>query len=191
MSFPEEQGGRAAGGDSARGWDDNESGAPGRQDGPAGGPADLQAALSAAEERAKEAQNQYLRTLAELDNVRKRAVKDVEQAHKYALEKFAAELIGVKDRLEMGLAASAGADAKVLQEGTQATLKLLEKAFQKAGVLEVVPDGQPFNPEMHEAMAAQPTGDAAPNTVLQVIQKGYQLNGRLIRPARVIVSREP
>jgi len=150
----------------------------------------LQAALAEAENRAKEHQNQYLRSLAELDNVRKRAARDVEQAHKFGLEKFAADLIGVKDSLELGLAA-AGADAKSLQQGTEATLKLFEKAFDKAGLQEVLPAGKPFNPELHEAMAAQPSSDVPANTVLQVIQKGYLLNGRLVRPARVIVSREP
>jgi len=156
------------------------------------GPADvgvLQAALAEAENRAKEHQNLYMRSLAELDNVRKRAARDIEQAHKYGLEKFAADLIGVKDSLELGLAA-AGADAKALQQGTEATLKLFDKAFDKAGLQEVSPAGQPFNPELHEAMAAQPSGDVPANTVLQVVQKGYLLNGRLVRPARVIVSRE-
>jgi molecular chaperone GrpE len=201
MTNPEGQGGNGkpfdpaagapAGDDSARG--DASQGANARGGAAGAGPAeagDLQAALADAENRAKENQNQYLRSLAELDNVRKRAVRDVEQAHKYGLEKFAGELIGVKDSLELGLAA-AGADAKALQEGTQATLKLFDKAFERAGLQEVVPAGQPFNPELHEAIAAQPSSDVPPNTVLQVIQKGYLLNGRLVRPARVIVSKEP
>ena len=153
--------------------------------------AQLKEALAAAEARAEQAQSQYLRTLAEMDNVRKRAARDIEQAHKYALERFAGELVGVKDSLELGLAASEAADVKALQTGTQATLQLLTRAFEKAGLQEIVPAGQPFNPEFHEAMAMQPSTEQPPNTVLQVVQKGYLLNGRLLRPARVIVAREP
>jgi molecular chaperone GrpE len=158
----------------------------------------LQTALAAAETRAKEAEtradanrDQQIRALAELDNVRKRASRDIEQAHKFALEKFAAELIGVKDSLELGLASASTSDAKGLLSGTEATLKLLSKAFEKVGVTELIPQGQPFNPELHEAMVTQESKDVPSNTVLQVVQKGYQLNGRLLRPARVIVSREP
>ena len=148
----------------------------------------LRTALAQAQAKAEESREQQLRAFAELENVRKRAVRDVEQAHKYALEKFAGELIGVKDSLEMGLAAG-NADIKDLLAGTEATLKLLSRAFEKAGVAEIVPEGQPFNPELHEAMVTQPATDRPPNTVLQVVQKGYQLNGRLLRPARVIVAR--
>lgn len=150
----------------------------------------LQAALAAAEARADEGRDQALRALAELENVRRRAARDVENAHKYALEKFAGELIGVKDSLEMGLAVQ-NASAEDLRSGSDATLKLLARAFEKAGVVEVIPEGQPFNPEFHEAMAMVPSADQAPNTVINVIQKGYSLNGRLVRPARVIVARVP
>ncbi len=149
----------------------------------------LQAALSAAEARAAESKDMYMRALAEVDNVRKRAARDVEQAHKFALERFAGNLIGVKDSLELGLSSTATADA--LRSGTEATLKLLTKAFEQAGVVELLPLGEPFNPELHEAMVMQPSAEHVPNSVLQVIQKGYQLNGRLLRPARVIVAREP
>jgi molecular chaperone GrpE len=148
----------------------------------------LKAALEAAEARANEGRDQALRAMAELDNVRKRAARDVENAHKYALEKFAGELIGVKDSLEMGLAVQA-ATAEDLRAGKDATLKLLAKAFEKAGVVELIPDGQPFNPEFHEAIAMVPSAEQAPNTVINVIQKGYSLNGRLLRPARVIVAK--
>jgi molecular chaperone GrpE len=150
---------------------------------------ELQAALAAAEARAAESKDLYMRALAEIENVRKRAARDVEQAHKFALERFANDLVGVKDSLELGLASSANADA--LRQGTEATLKLLAKAFERAGVEEVMPLGEVFNPELHEAIAAQPSKEHDPNTVQQVIQKGYVLNGRLLRPARVIVAREP
>jgi molecular chaperone GrpE len=149
----------------------------------------LQAALAAAESRALESRDLYMRALAELENVRKRASRDVEQAHKFGLERVAHDLIGVKDSLELGLASGASADA--LRTGTQATLQLLAKALEKAGVTEIVPQGEPFNPELHEAMVMQPSAEHVPNSIVQVVQKGYQLNGRLLRPARVIVAREP
>ena len=149
----------------------------------------LQLALAAAEARAQESRDLYMRALAELDNVRKRAVRDIEQAHKFGLDRIAQELVAVKDSLELGL--TSGGSAEALQAGSEATLKLLSRALEKAGVTEVVPLGEPFNPELHEAMVMQPSAEHVPNSVLQVIQKGYQLNGRLLRPARVIVAREP
>jgi molecular chaperone GrpE len=150
---------------------------------------ELQAALAEAEARAAESRNLYMRALAEVENVRKRAARDIEQAHKYALERFANDLVGVKDSLELGLASEGAVEA--LRTGTEATLKLLAGAFEKAGVTEISPLGEAFNPEFHEAMLTQPSAEHPPHTVLQVVQKGYQLNGRLLRPARVIVSREP
>lgn len=152
----------------------------------------LQQDLAASEERSKNHWEQYLRALAEVDNVRKRAGKDLENARQFAVEKFAQDLIAVKDSLELGIAtfqkdAGAKADIASLVEGQNATLRLFTKAFEKAQIEEINPEGTAFNPELHEAMMAQPS-DAAPNTVLSVIQRGYQLNGRLLRPARVIVS---
>jgi len=147
----------------------------------------LQNELAAAEGRAKGHWEQYLRALAEVDNVRKRAAKDLESTRQFAVEKFAQDLIAVKDSLELGISNSAKADVASLVEGQTATLRLLAKAFEKAQIEEINPEGQPFNPEIHEAMMAQPS-DAAPNTVLSVIQRGYVLNGRLLRPARVVVS---
>lgn len=154
-----------------------------------GDAAALQSALEAAEARARESKDLYLRALAELENVRRRAARDVEQAHKFAVDRFANDLIGVKDTLELGL--SSAANAETLRSGTEATLKLLTKAFENAGLVEIVPDGEMFNPELHEAVVTQPSPEHVPNSVLQMIQKGYQLNGRLLRPARVIVAREP
>jgi molecular chaperone GrpE len=149
----------------------------------------LQAALAAAEARALESRDLYMRALAELENVRKRASRDVEQAHKFGVERVANDLIGVRDSLELGLASAASADT--LREGTQATLQLLTRALEKAGVTEIVPQGEQFNPELHEAMVMQPSAEHVPNSIVQVVQKGYQLNGRLLRPARVIVAKEP
>jgi molecular chaperone GrpE len=147
----------------------------------------LKIELAGAEERAKNHWEQYLRALADVDNVRKRGAKDLENARQFAVEKFAQELIGVKDSLELGISNAPKADLASLVEGQNATLRLLTKAFEKAQIEEINPEGQPFNPEQHEAMMAQPS-DAPPNTVLAVIQRGYQLNGRLLRPARVVVS---
>jgi len=147
----------------------------------------LKSELLASEERAKTHWDQYMRALAEMDNIRKRAAKDLEGTRQFAVEKFAQDLIGVKDSLELALANAGKADVANLVEGQSATLRLLAKAFEKAQIEEVNPEGQPFNPELHEAMMAQPS-DASPNTVLAVIQRGYTLNGRLLRPARVVVS---
>ena len=147
----------------------------------------LQQELAASEERSKNHWEQYLRALADVDNVRKRAAKDLESTRQFAVEKFAQDLIAVKDSLELGIATAAKGDAAGLMEGQNATLRLLAKAFEKAQIEEVNPEGAAFNPELHEAMMTQPS-DAPPNTVLSVIQRGYQLNGRLLRPARVIVS---
>ncbi|MGE0188282.1 MAG: nucleotide exchange factor GrpE [Steroidobacteraceae bacterium] len=150
----------------------------------------MKAALEAAEARANEGRDQALRAMAELENVRKRAARDVENAHKYALEKFAGEVIAVKDSLEMGLSVQ-NASAEDLRSGSEATLKLLSKAFEKSGIVAVMPEGEAFNPEFHEAMAMVPTTDQAPNTIINVVQSGYLLSGRLLRPARVIVARAP
>ena len=147
----------------------------------------LQNELAASEERAKNHWEQYLRALADVDNVRKRAAKDLESTRQFAVEKFAQDLISVKDSLELALASASKADVASLIEGQSATLRLLAKAFEKAQIEEINPEGAPFNPEQHEAMMAQPS-DAPANTVLNVIQRGYLLNGRLLRPARVVVS---
>jgi len=149
----------------------------------------LQDALVAAEAKALESRDLYMRALAEMENMRKRAARDVEQAHRYALEKFAQDLINVKDSLELGLQAGQSGSADSLVAGMQATLQLLTKAFERAGIVGIEAQGQPFNPEWHEAMVTQESADHPANTVLQVVQSGYQLNGRLLRPARVIVSR--
>jgi molecular chaperone GrpE len=154
-------------------------------------PGTLEAELAEARARADEHWSSYLRAVAETDNVRKRAQRDVESAGRYAIERFAGELLDVRDSLELGIAAGASADPGRLLEGMEATLRLLNRAFEKSGVSVVDPAGQPFNPEFHEAMATQPSVDQPPGTVLAVVQKGYLLNGRLLRPARVLVAREP
>ena len=154
-------------------------------------PGTLEAELAEAKARADEHWNSYLRAVAETDNVRKRAQRDVESASRYAVERFAAELLDVRDSLELGLVSGASAEPTRLLEGMEATLRLLNRAFEKSGLSVVDPAGQPFNPEFHEAMATQPSADQPAGTVLAVVQKGYLLNGRLLRPARVLVAREP
>ncbi len=134
--------------------------------------------------------NSYLRAAAELENVRKRAARDVENARKFALERFGSDLLAVRDSLEMGLIASDSADAEQLKIGSEATLKLLVTTMERFGVVEVDPQGEPFDPQLHEAMTMQPSTDVEPGSVLTVFQKGYTLNGRLLRPARVVVAQE-
>lgn len=162
------------------------------QDGAAGQTlADLQKELAEAQSQVSQHRDQLLRAAAELENIRKRAARDVEQAHRYALEKFAQELLPVRDSLELAVASAATADAASLAAGQDATLKLLARAFEKFAINGIEPAGEPFDPQKHEAMAMQDAPAAEPDSVLQVVQKGYELNGRLLRPARVIVARAP
>lgn len=146
----------------------------------------LQAAVQQAQENA-------LRAQAEMQNVRKRSLREVEHARKFALERFMSDLLEVNDSLEKGLEAAEGdlVTAEQLKEGTELTLRILRQVFEKHGLELVDPTGEPFNPELHEAMSLLPSEDQPADSVLHVIQKGFVLNGRLLRPARVIVSREP
>lgn len=140
--------------------------------------------------KADENWDRYLRSAAELENVRKRASRDVENAHRFALERFSRELLAVKDSLEMGLAAADNASVESLLEGSQATLKIFGSTLQQFGVEQLDPAGEPFDPEFHEAISMQPSDDVEPGSVVAVVQKGYSLNGRLLRPAMVIVAAE-
>ena len=151
---------------------------------------DPETVLAELQAKVDENWEKYLRAAAELENVRKRAARDVENAHKFALERFALELLAVRDSLEMGLAAGEDADADTLLQGKEATLKQLKTIMERFGVEELDPQGEPFDPAMHEAMTMQPSADVEPGSVLTVFQKGYALNGRLLRPARVVVAAE-
>jgi len=144
--------------------------------------------LARAQAKADENWERYLRAAAELENVRKRAARDVEHAHKFALERFGKELLAVRDTLEMGLAAADNASVESLLEGKNATLKLLTSVMSQFGIEELDPEGEPFDPEFHEAISMQPSDDVEPGSVVKVMQKGYTLNGRLLRPAMVIVA---
>lgn len=151
----------------------------------------LQQQLEEAEAKAKEHWDQLLRVKAEQENLRRRHEREVENAHKYALERFTQELLPVIDSLEMGAEAAAGEGATVekLREGTELTLKMLLSTIEKFGIKAVHPEGEPFNPEYHQAMSMLESPEHAANTVMSVMQKGYTLNERLIRPAMVVVSK--
>ncbi|MCS3903699.1 molecular chaperone GrpE [Methylohalomonas lacus] len=155
-------------------------------------PAVLQAELNAARAKAEEHWSNLVRLQAEMDNLRKRTSRDVEQAHKYALDKFVAELLPVIDSLELGINAAgenSGEEAASLREGMELTLKKLLDAVAKFGVETVNPQGEKFNPELHEAVSMQESAEAESNTVITVVQKGYTLNDRLVRPAMVVVAK--
>jgi molecular chaperone GrpE len=150
-----------------------------------------EAGLAEAEARAERHHADFLRALAELENFRKRSAREVDAARQFGVEKFAGDLLPVADTLALALESAATADAATLAQGQEATLRLLLKAFERAGLAAVDPEGQPFDPALHEAMAMQPDASLPPHTVLKVIQRGWLLNGRLLRPARVLVSTAP
>jgi molecular chaperone GrpE len=152
---------------------------------------DLAQELAEARAQVLQHRDQLLRAAAELENIRKRAARDVDQAHRYALEKIAQELLPVRDSLELAAVSAATADAATLAAGQNATLKLLSRTFDRFAILGIEPVGEPFDPGKHEAIAMQEAPAAEPDSVLQVVQKGYELNGRLLRPARVIVAKSP
>jgi molecular chaperone GrpE len=142
---------------------------------------------SEADELAK-VKDQLLRTVAEMENVRRRSQRDVENAHKFAVEKLLGDLLPVLDSLEKAEEAALVADnAAGMAEGISLSLKLFVGILEKAGVAIVHPIGEPFDPQLHEAMAMVPNPDAEPNSVMDVMQRGYTLNGRLVRAAKVIV----
>lgn len=151
---------------------------------------DVAALLEDARAKADEHWDLVLRTQAELENLKRRQERELENAHKYALEKFVGEIVGVWDSLELGhqAAQDESADVAKLREGTELTLKQLESVMGKFNVEQLNPEGEPFNPDFHQAMSMQPRDDVPPNTVVAVIQRGYTLNGRLVRPALVMVS---
>lgn len=152
---------------------------------------ELQAQLAAAEEKAAQSWERLLRLQAEMENLQRRSERDVSNAHKYALEKFALELLPIVDGLERAVAVHEGEDSSsgTLLDGLNLTLKMIYAAFAKFGIEQINPEGEPFNPEWHQAVSTQVDPDVAPNTILAVLQKGYLLNKRLMRPALVVVSK--
>ena len=155
---------------------------------------DLVARVKVLEEQLAAANDQALRVAADLQNVRRRAEQDVEKAHKFALEKFAGDLLPVIDSLERGLELSNADDENIrpMREGIELTLKMFQDTLKRYQLEAVDPQGgEPFNAEHHQAMAMQESHDLEPNSVLKTFQKGYLLNGRLLRPAMVVVSKAP
>jgi molecular chaperone GrpE len=152
---------------------------------------ELELALAAAQSTVADQKDSVVRAKAEVDNIRRRAAQDVEKARKFALEKFAGEMLVSVDNLERALQNIDKDDEanKAIIEGVELTLQGLISSLEKFGVKAVDPQDQPFNPELHQAMSMQEVPDVAPNTVIAVMQKGYELNGRLIRPAMVMVSK--
>ena len=152
----------------------------------------LHSELEAAKQTINDQKDSVVRAAADVENMRRRAAQDVEKAHKFALEKFANELLPVIDNLERAIEFSdkENEQLKPVLEGIEMTVKSFNDAVSKFGVEIVNPQGEQFNPQFHQAMSIQPSNDVAPNTVLAVMQKGYTLNGRLLRPAMVMVSKE-
>ena len=150
----------------------------------------LQAKLAEVQEKADDNFDQLMRARAEMENIRRRSERELANAHKYALEKFAQELLPVIDSMEMGVAAAMdeNADVSKLREGTEMTLKMFETAIEKFGIKGVHPHGEAFNPEHHQAMTMIDSPEHEPNTIIDVMQKGYLLNERLVRPAMVVVA---
>lgn len=147
--------------------------------------------FNAAEQRINELTDSLLRSRAETENMRRRAERDVANAHKYGLERFANQLLPVRDSLELGLGATEQENATIetVREGMDMTLKMLADIMEKASIVELNPLGEKFDPELHQAMQMQETDEAEPNTVIVVHQKGYTLNDRLMRPAMVVVAK--
>lgn len=152
---------------------------------------DLAAELEAALAQASANKEAELRALAEMQNIRRRAERDVENAHKFALEKMTGELLTVVDNLERALQAADAADesTKALREGVEMTLSSFVTTLGKFNIEQIDPEGAPFDPQQHQAMSMIENADVEPNTVVAVLQKGYSLNGRLVRPAMVMVSK--
>lgn len=141
--------------------------------------------------KADEHWNTYLRGQAELDNLQKRSARDLANAHKFAIEKFVMELLPVHDSMEMGVGAANEDNAEIgsLKEGVNLTLKMFSDVMEKFNIQAIEPEGEKFNPDLHQAMSMQEVEGVEPNTILSVIQKGYLLNDRLVRPAMVIVAK--
>ena len=151
---------------------------------------DLRVKLTILQDESKSNLDKAVRAQAEMENLRKRTVRDIENAHKYALEKFVQELLPVIDSLELGLSASAEVEnVDDLRKGMDLTLEMIKKVMEKFGIAIVEAQGQKFNPELHEAVSTQEAGEYKPGEVVAVMQKGYTLNDRLIRPAMVVVAK--
>ncbi|TAL42274.1 MAG: nucleotide exchange factor GrpE [Methylovulum sp.] len=152
---------------------------------------ELKKELAEAKQKAQDNWDKALRIQAEMENLKKRTQKDLEDAHRFALTSFAKELLSVLDSLVLGLQAATGdsEEVKKFREGSELTIKQFESVFAKYNIVAIDPLGQPFNAEHHQAMVMQVVEGAEANTVVNVFQKGYILNGRLLRPAMVVVAK--
>lgn len=148
----------------------------------------LESQLEDAQKKASDNWDMFLRSKAEIDNLRRRNQIDLEKAHKYGVEKLVNELLPVIDSMDMGLAAQ-DANAESMREGMELTMNMLNTMMEKLGIEVIDPMNETFDPEKHQAMTMQPSAEVEPNTVIAVMQKGYLLNERLIRPAMVMVSK--
>lgn len=152
--------------------------------------AELMSQLEVAQAEVSAMKDQMLRGQAEIQNIRRRAEQDVEKAHKFGVEKFATEMLAIVDNLERAIEAAGDDEAvKPMREGVEMTLNMFVGGLAKFSVEQVNPEGEPFNPELHQAMSMVPAEGVAANTVVAVMQKGYTLNGRLVRPAMVMVAK--
>ncbi len=174
----------------AHGNDETPTTEPDQQSAPESEADALKKQLEEANVKADQNWDAVLRTRAEMENLRKRQTRELENAHKFALDKIAMELLPVRDTLEMGVAAATEeADVAKIAEGTELTLKMMTQALEKFNIAEVDPVGEKFDPDLHQAISMQEGTDKPANTVLSVMQKGYTLNDRLLRPAMVIIAK--
>lgn len=174
--------------------DETQGSADASQAGSESGEMTLEQELEAARNEAQQAKDDLLRVQAEMQNLRRRTEQDVEKAHKYGQERFANELLSVVDNLERALEAARDHEderVKAIYDGVDLTLKSFQDMFSKFNIKAIDPLGEPFDPQRHQAMSTQENGDVEPNTVIAVMQKGYSLHDRVIRPAMVVVSKAP
>ncbi len=147
--------------------------------------------IEALRREADEHRERYLRSVAEMDNLRKRSAREIDAARKFGAEKLGQAILPVRDSIEAGLAAAEKSGSVALLEGQRATLRLLDDALAASGIREIAPRGEPFDPNKHEALTLVTVPNVAANTVIEVVQKGYEMNERLLRAAKVIVARDP
>jgi molecular chaperone GrpE len=147
--------------------------------------------IEALRREADEHRDRYLRSVAEIDNLRKRSAREIDAARKFGGEKLAQAILPVRDSIEAGLTAAEKSGHAALLDGQRATLRLLDDALAASGIREIVPRGEPFDPSKHEALTLVAVPNVPANTVVEVVQKGYEMNERLLRAAKVIVAKDP
>jgi molecular chaperone GrpE len=147
--------------------------------------------IEALRREAEEQRERYLRSVAEIDNLRKRSAREIDAARKFGAEKLAQAILPVRDSIEAGLAAAEKSGYAALLDGQRATLRLFDDALAAVGIREIAPRGELFDPNKHEALTLVTVPNVAANTVIEVVQKGYEMNDRLLRAAKVIVARDP